>query len=81
VDITILGKVAGVVAREDQRFGLVLADRLAGLLGDPPDPERAAKLRELADLLTDFGVHLRARADALAPVIIDVPAGVRDVSA
>jgi hypothetical protein len=70
-DLTILGNLAGALADEDQPAALQLTDRLVGLLGNPTDVERATKLRELADLLADFGTHLRARAADLDPVVVD----------
>lgn len=70
-DLMTLGKLAGAVAQNDRDRGLELSDRLVGLLGNPSDTDRAAQLRELADLLTDFGQHLRGRADELTPVIIE----------
>jgi len=70
-ELAILGRLAGAVAKEDQHAGLELSDRLVSLLGNPSDPERAARLRELADLLTCFGDHLRTRADDLDPVVIE----------
>lgn len=42
-----------------------LSQALAGLLGNQPDAARADRLREMADLLTDFSAYLRTRADAL----------------
>jgi len=42
-----------------------LTEALTNLLGNQSNPARAEKLREMADLLTDFGVHLRNRADEL----------------
>ena len=42
-----------------------LTQALTGLLGNQSTPARAERLREMADLLTDFSTYLRNRADEL----------------
>lgn len=65
-DIVLIGQLNKAVAMESPRAGRAIAEVFSDLLGNQTPPERAARLRELADMLTDFGTYLRNRADALS---------------
>jgi uncharacterized protein YaaR (DUF327 family) len=65
-DLVLIGQLNKAVAMESPQAGRAMAEVFSDLLGNQTSPERAARLRELADLLTDFGTYLRNRADVLS---------------
>ena len=64
-DIVLIGQLNKAVAMESPQAGREMAAIFTDLLGNQTEPERAARLKELADLLTDFGTYLRNRANEL----------------
>lgn len=60
-----LGRLAAALREEHARGSQELAHRLAGLLGQLPDALRAARLRELAGLLFEYGEYITGSADEL----------------
>lgn len=65
-DLVLIGQLNKAIATESPTAARAVAEIFVDLLGNQTSPQRATRLRELADLLTDFGVYLRNRADELA---------------
>lgn len=65
-DIVLIGQLNKAVSTESPKAGQAMAEIFSDLLGNQTSSQRAARLRELADLLTDFGIYLRNRADGIS---------------